>query len=72
MLPGVANVLLREAVVPPYEVLAVLLTERLPPVWLARARMGADAGVNSLRSDDCHATEIGLANAIVTDASPGS
>lgn len=42
------------------------------PVWLANASRGAEAGMNLSKSDDCHATEIGLANATVTEASPGS
>jgi hypothetical protein len=41
--------------------------ERVSPVWLASARRGADFGTNLSKSEDCHATEIGLAKATVTD-----
>lgn len=48
------------------------IDEMLPPVWRASARTGADSGTKLGRSEDCHATDIGFANATVTDASPGN
>ena len=43
-----------------------------PLVCSASARIGADFGTKWSKSDDCHATEMGLANATVTEASPGN